>query len=785
MHQRCYIVALGLLLGLSSGAFAAAQDDLLPPEQAFAISAQAQADAATVTWDIANGYYLYRSKIHFRTDDGGVELGDPQLPQAITKQDPLFGEVQIYRGRLMVRVPLTRTGGGESALSLEAQYQGCADLGVCYPPQRRTLHLRLPPISSPASAPRGPLVSAIAPAAATTSRASDAALSPLAELDRDLGIEAGDTILQPDEAYHFSASVENPTQLRLIWTIASGTYLYRDKLRISLEAPSEVRIGPFQLPRGTLKKDTIRPDGSIGDEEIYYDGIDLHVPLLRSAPEATRVALVAHYQGCAERGICYPPITKKVALDLPAVAIGSARPPPATPGAAPRTPTGTAAPEPVATLGPLAEQDRIAASLRQGSVWGAIVSFFGLGLLLAFTPCIFPMIPILSGIIAGHGRHMSTARAFWLSLVYVLAMAATYTLAGVLAGLFGQNIQAAFQDPWILSAFALLFVALALSMFGFYDLQLPAALQTRIVEISNRQQGGSLVGVAIMGLLSALIVGPCVAPPLAGALIYIGQTGDALLGGLALFALGLGMGAPLIVIGTSAGKLLPRAGAWMDAVKAVFGVLLLGVAISLLERILSAPLSMALWGLLLICSAIYMGALRDLPVEASGWSKLWKGLGVALLIYGSLMLVGAAGGGGDTLQPLRGLAMAGSGSAPSRLDFRPVSSLADLDRELAGAGGRPVLLDFYADWCVSCKELDRYTFSAPEVQRVLAGYRLLRADVTANTADDRALLQGRFGLPGPPAIIFYGPDGSERPSLRVVGFVAASELVSHAQEALR
>jgi thiol:disulfide interchange protein DsbD len=415
--------------------------------------------------------------------------------------------------------------------------------------------------------------------------------------------------------------------------------------------------------------------------EVYHDRVDLTLPLVRQTAAATEIELVAKYQGCAERGICYPPQTKRVRLSLPDATGATATAAPALPAASPpvASPPGIVAAEPVS------EQDRIAAVLAGGSLWAVVALFFGFGLLLAFTPCVFPMIPILSGIIAGQGSRITTRRAFVLSLVYVLAMALTYAVAGVLAGLFGANIQAAFQDPWILSAFALVFVALALSMFGFYELQLPSALQSRLAELSNRQEGGTLIGVAIMGLLSALIVGPCVAPPLAGALIFIGQTGDALLGGVALFFLSLGMGAPLIAIGTSAGKLLPRAGAWMDAVKAAFGVALLAVAILLLERILPAALSMLLWGLLLICSAVYLGALSQLPATAGGWDRLWKGLGVAMLIYGALMLAGAAAGGKDTLQPLRGIAGLGRGRDRCSELGRPCP----LQAHQVGGGPRP------------------------------------------------------------------------------------------------
>ncbi len=433
----------------------------------------------------------------------------------------------------------------------------------------------------------------------------------------------------------------------------------------------------------------------------------------------------------------------------------------------------------------MSEQDQIAARLANAGIFGAIAIFFGLGLLLAFTPCVFPMIPILSGIIAGQGDSITTRKAFMLSLAYVLAMALTYAVVGVIAGLFGANLQATFQNPWVLTVFAAMFVALAMSMFGFYDLQLPSSVQTKLTEISNKQEGGTLVGAAIMGALSALIVGPCVAPPLMGALIFIGQTGDAVLGFFALLGLGLGMGAPLLAIGTSAGKLLPRAGAWMDAVKAVFGVLLLAVAILLVERVLPAAVAMLLWGLLLISSGVYLGALTTLDADVSGWRKLWKALGVTVLVYGILMLVGVAAGGKDTIQPLRGLVPAGGGAgAAAHAEFKRIKTVADLEREVAAAAvvGKPVMLDFYADWCVSCKEMERYTFPEPQVVSAMERFVLLQADVTANDAEDKALMQERFGLPGPPAMLFFDADGNELRGYRLVGFVPADEFAAHLNE---
>jgi thiol:disulfide interchange protein DsbD len=517
-------------------------------------------------------------------------------------------------------------------------------------------------------------------------------------------------------------------------------------------------------------------DDYFGEMEVYYHDVLARLPVERSADGAIPIALDVVYQGCADAGLCYPPITKRVNLTLPA----SHDPGPSTGG--PKLAQPLAEPPPTAIE--LPEQDRIARSLASGSTWLVLLSFFGFGLLLTFTPCVFPMIPILSSIIVGQGDNISTRKAFTLSLIYVLAMAATYTAAGVMAGTFGANLQAAFQNPWILTAFSIVFVLLALSMFGFYDLQIPASWQAKLAGASGRQQGGTYVGVGIMGFLSALIVGPCVAAPLAGALIYIGQSGDAVLGGMALFALSMGMGAPVLIVGTSAGKLLPRAGPWMEAVKAVFGVLLLGVAIYLVERMVPAWIALLLWGALLMVTAIYLGAMDTLAAESSGWRRLRKGAGLVLLVYGVLLVVGGSGGGGDVWQPLKGLAWGSAGERQEGLVFQRVKGLRGLNAALqvAAAQGKPVMLDYYADWCVSCKEMERYTFSDAGVQAALAGTVLLQADVTANDAEDQELLE-RFGLFGPPAILFFGPDGSERRNYRVVGYMKAPRFREIVQKA--
>ena len=659
------------------------------------------------------------------------------------------------------------------------------------------------------------------------------ALAKLLDLGGGIGIGAfgEDEFLDPDAAFVLSAAAAGPDAIETRWKIAEGYYLYRNKFLFRVADATGASLGDAGFPAGEMKDDEY-----FGPMEVYYGSVAALVPVARAAG-SNLVDVDVTYQGCADAGLCYPPITKTVSLLLPAAmadtgagagiagggivglsdpAGGSGSPDQANvqargtvgdgsgtlrgsvPGATaaasgvPGFPaSGAAAASGVpgfpdsGAAGALAvelpEQDRIAAALVSGNRWLVILSLFGAGLLLTFTPCVLPMVPILTSIIVGQGaepggRGVTSRRALTLSVVYVLAMALTYTVAGVLAGLFGANLAAAFQDPWIVSAFALVFVLLALSMFGFYDLQMPASWQAGLAALSHRQRGGTWAGVAAMGALSALIVGPCVAAPLAGVLIYIGQSGDPVLGGVALFALGMGMGVPLIVAGVSAGKLLPRAGAWMNTVKAVFGVMLLAVAIYLLERVVPESVALLLWAALFIVCAIYMGALDSLAAGSGGWRRLWKGAGLVMLVYGVLIMVGVAGGGGDLFRPLRGVALVAGGSTEHELAFRQVKGVDGLNAELGPAAtrGQVVMFDYYADWCVSCKEMERFTFSDPEVQAALSNVLLLQTDVTANDDADQALL-AEFGLFGPPAILFFGPDGRERRNLRVIGYMSAGD----------
>ncbi len=593
----------------------------------------------------------------------------------------------------------------------------------------------------------------------------------IGNLNDDISLGGGDEVLDPDQAFTFETRSENG-RVFVDWQIADGHYLYRNKTSLQPADAQQLKHDDFAVDQGKLKHDEF-----FGEIYILEHQATASIAITNAQDGIKNASFKVKYQGCSEiSGICYPPITKEFTLDVAPI------------GDAAASTLGEGKPQAASTTAaPMSEQDQIAASLSSGSALLTIISFFGFGLLLAFTPCVFPMIPILSSIIVGQGTQITTRRAFTLSLVYVVAMALTYTVAGVFAGLFGENIQAAFQNPWILGSFAVVFVLLSLSMFGFYELQMPGFIQNRLTSVSNRQQGGTLGGVAIMGLLSALIVGPCVAAPLAGALIYIGQTGDAVLGGVALFALSMGMGLPLIAIGTSAGKLLPRAGAWMDAVKAVFGVMMLGVAIWMLERILPAQITLMLWAILLIVSAIYMGALETLKAEATGWTKLWKGVGIVLLIYGVILMLGVASGGQQVFQPLKGIAASSSSvGQQAHLEFKQIKGVDGLNEALAQAKAenKSVMLDFYADWCVSCKEMENYTFSDPAVQAALKDTMLLQADVTPNDELDKTLYK-HFNIFGPPAIIFYDTRGNELKPYRVVGFMNAEKFTQHIKQALQ
>ena len=566
-------------------------------------------------------------------------------------------------------------------------------------------------------------------------------------------------LLEPEKAFRFSAQWVDPNNIEVRYKIADGYYLYRERFSF------DVQPGGFSLSKPQMPAGEVHNDQFFGRVETYRGDLKISLPLKRAGSSAQAVTLTAVSQGCADIGVCYTPLKQKAELGLTAANM-SAPPHAGAVAALQSLQAAVISPfEKTAASGvPLNDESSQAANLlRGGSFWLIVASFFGFGLLLSLTPCVFPMIPILSGIIVGQKQRMTKTRGLILSASYVLGVAITYAIAGVAAGLTGTLISTTLQNPWVLATFAALFVLLALSMFGFYELQFPASLQGKLSNAANRIKGGNLIGAFVMGGLSAVIIGPCVAAPLAGALLYISQTRDVVLGGSSLFVMALGMGVPLIALGLSAGALLPRAGQWMDAVKKFFGVLLLGVAIWLISSLIPAQVYLLLWAALLIVCAIYLLAL--LPV-ASAYARLWKGAGIIALVAGMALLIGAFSVGHGIFQPLAQLT--GTANPVQELKFQRVKNNVELDQAIVQARGRYVMLDFYADWCVSCKEMEHFTFSDAAVQARLKDMQLLQADVTANNADDAALLK-RFDLFGPPGILFFDTQGNEIKT-RAIGY---------------
>lgn len=547
-----------------------------------------------------------------------------------------------------------------------------------------------------------------------------------------------DEVLSPDKAFKLELNAKDATTVEAHFTVAPHHYLYKERIKFETESGIE----SIALPKGDPKQDP-----NFGMTEVYHQDFDAIIHL--KAPAPSTLTIKATYQGCSEKGLCYAPIKKTLELGLPEASSTSAK-------------SNTSQSE------AFSDDDEAAKLLKGGNLPLIIGGFFVFGLLLSLTPCVLPMIPILSGIIVG-GKKSGRLHTFNLSLAYTLGMALSYTLAGIAAAFSGQLISNLLQNAWALGFGGLVFAVLALSMFGFYELQLPSSIESKMVNVTNRIKGGHFLGVFLMGALSALIVSPCVAAPLAGALLYISQSHDVVLGGAALFSLSIGMGVPLLLIGASAGSLLPKTGAWMNSVRNFFGVVMLGMAIWIIGPVIPASVQMVLWAALLIVPAIYMHAIDPLPAHAHGWARFWKGVAIIMLVYGVCILVGANLGAKSPLQPLAPLNLNDAKNHASTLNFKRVRSVAELDDAIHEAKGKTVMLDFYADWCVACKEMEANTFSDSQVQKSLQNTVLLQADVTENNADDAALLK-RFGLFGPPGIIFFDAQGQEMPLLKVIGY---------------
>jgi thioredoxin:protein disulfide reductase len=563
-----------------------------------------------------------------------------------------------------------------------------------------------------------------------------------------------DDFLPPEQAFQVSSRVLSPNSVALSWKIADDCYLYKHRFKIESVTPG-INIIHTKFPQGENKNDHI-----FGQVEMFKKHVNVEVGLQRLDPALKNIKLNIIYQGCAESGMCYMPENKTVVVDLPELTVGQ---------------QNNSVPQNSNVPAFTSEQDEILLTLNNKPIWFVVVSFFGFGLLLAFTPCVFPMLPIISGIVAGQGKAINSAKAFWLSSCYVLASALTYTVFGILAGLFGSNLQALLQAPWVIASFSGVFVLLALSMFGVYEFQMPTFLQSKLTALGSTLPKGSFWSAGMMGVLSALIIGPCVTAPLAGALLYIGQTGDAILGGAALFTLGLGMGTPLLIVGTYAGKLLPKAGAWMGAIKNVFGLGLLTVAIGLLSRILPIAVTMMLWLQLAI-----------IPIFLLLQGRRWRWVGITSITYGVVLWLGFSGQYSSQIPAIVCSAVqACEAQLQPTLAFKKVASVTELNVQFEAAQrlNKPVILDFYADWCTTCVEMKYGTFADPSVHEALSDAIILQADVTQHTDADKALLK-QFNLIGPPAILFFSPDKNEQASSRIIGYVDSNSFLKRVEQAL-
>lgn len=756
--------------------------ELLRADQAFQFKAEAISPTTIkATWEIAEGHYLSRDKFKFETDSTDLKLATPTFPAGESKDDPTTqAKHEIYRNKVEVEIPVERgqTLSQAIQLALKVKYQGCSDTGMCFPPSRGIAQLELAAATDAAPAPTTavaappaptpvPAAEVAAPEPAVAEATPPTTTSKLPDIFKGADKQAANKPMPVDKAFAFDIAAIDKGTLKATWVIQPNHHLYRPKITFSLKEPQEgVTLGKPVFPAGKQTQDEY-----FGMIEVYGEDIEVKIPV-EATDGVEKIVVTTQYQGCADNtGVCYPPVKKTNELTL--AGLPEARP--------------IANNTPVSADVALNEQDALAQKLEGSSFLQKILVMFIAGLLLAFTPCIFPMIPILSGIIAGYGNTTSR-KAFFLSLTYVLAGAFAYAVIGFVFGFFGQNLQTVLQNPIAIGFMSVLFVLLALSMFGFYDLQLPNSIQSRLSEISNKQESGSFIGAAIMGFLSTLIVGPCAGPVIAGALTYIAQSKDAVLGASALFSMGIGIGVPLLLIGTSAGHLLPRAGAWMDTVKAVFGIIMLGIAIYMLSRIVPIEITMALTGILLVSSGVYMGALERTNEEAGGWGRFWKSTGMIQLFYGGLILFGLSAGSQSLLQPLKGVfgstVIASSDAAVSSgLQFQAIKGSEGLKAALAAAkaANRPVMLDFTADFCVTCAKMERTTFKSADVAGALGNALLLKADVTKQDDADVAL-QKQFDVIGPPAFIFFNSHGEEMRSLRLIGEVNAERLTKHAKQ---
>jgi thiol:disulfide interchange protein DsbD len=728
MSAKNVLAFAALSLLLAGRALAIGEDEFLDPADAFKYTVTADEATLTVEWRATQGYYLYKKRMGLSAATPGVTVGESVYPKAEIHEDEYFGKQEVFRHTFKVSAPLTGAKAGDT-IALKLKWQGCADAGLCYPPSVWDASVKV-----------------------VAAAKSGASADEIFGKSKPAVVEGEDEYLDPDVAFVLTSDARTTNDINLNWRIADGYYLY--KQRIKLEPADAARpVGAIVLPKGEAHSDEY-----FGEQEVYRQSLDASFSVPPS--DARTVDVKVTYQGCADAGLCYPPITKTLSISLEGVPAGDLN---AASSAG----------------GYVSEQDSFTARLASGSILFAMaVGFLG-GLLMAFTPCVLPMVPILSGIIAGGGANMSPARGFLLSLCYVAGIAVIYVTMGVLAAYIGSglNLQAIFNQPWVLIPFALLFVVLASSMFGAFTIEMPSFIQSRLSDASNKQRAGTFVGVGVMGALSALIVSACVAPVLIGALTFIAKTGDMVRGGLAMLSISLGMGTPLLLVGASAGALLPRAGAWMETIKNLFGVMFIAVAVWLLTRIVPQSIGVMLWAIPLFALA---WVLWKANAKTAGTRGLLRAIAVIAALLGVAEIQNGARGGTNplVLNPV-------PASERQGLEFKRIKNIADLEREVAAAkaAGKSVMLDFYADWCVSCIEMEHKTFTQPDVQAALTNTVLLQADVTANDDEDKALLK-HFEIFGPPTIAFYGTDGEEKRNFRVVGFMEAAEFAAVVRQAI-
>lgn len=733
----------------------AQDEELLEPDKAFALSAIAlDANTIEVSWDIADNYYMYRDKFKFDVTDG-AQLSKVNYSMGKTKHDELFGDVEVYLNQARFTMELAKTSG---SVNLQLTGQGCNEpIGVCYPPIIKQLTLALP-ISDALAAddPVAEVTNILQPALKPLSTPTQSS-SAVLELKSLLGdLTSSDEFLSVDQAFQVNMANTGDNQLEAQFNIAEGYYLYKDKIDFTIDQ-GDARIGQFSLPPGKAKIDEY-----YGEMTVFVEDFPAQINLLRSKPEATSILVTAAYQGCADKGICYPPEKKQFTINLPEL-IASAE----------------------ASQSTVDEPSNGVAEAAEKSLFGYLIAAFGVGLLLTFTPCVLPLIPILSSIVVGQGEKASRSKGGMLSIIYVMGTAVTYAAIGWVAGATGEQLQAYFQNIWSIGTISIIFVLMSLSMFGLYRIQIPSFIQSRIQEKSGSMQGGTIGMVFVLGLMSALIVGACVSPLLISLLSVAISKGSPLLGASMMFSMALGMGVFLIAIGLGAGFLLPKAGIWMDRVNYAFGVMLLAVAIYLLSAIPAVPV-LLLWAVLLTITAVFMGATQPLPEGASGWRYLNKGIGTVLLVWGVLALLGGLNGNRDIMNPLPLNQMSfasGSSTAPqsTHVPFIQVTNLEELDVELAKASnsGKHLMLDFYADWCTDCIRMEKSTFIDPEVAaRFDQDFILAQVDVTDPDHQGGKDIKKRYSVFGPPAMLFFRNGENEIRDLRLYGYRNVSDFTA-------